>query len=599
VSSVTPEASAVRHAHLGQGPRSNFPSTDWPDQTSPFAALLDGASDASPPPASPPPLSSQKPTPRPPAGHATEASAPETASGATTSPSDRTAPDNPTGSVPAPPTKESQDTGTAEAVLALAALAKKAAQDSSSTINRAVDVTVASGTADAAPANDSDATDASSTAPAAADTKRDKTADADSSASDSFQPTIPPVDPSASQPVAVAQPVAILVSAPVISAAASTSGNGGGGEDADDDAQIAAMGAGVKIGAPGGNADRMGADPSKGGGDSTAASGTASGAQPAAKTADTAAPTPPRPPQPAAADSPTGPGQPNTADGPQSRTANGVLATDAANLARQHAASRQPTDAATGSQTQSDADPNGNSNLDPNVDPSDSNVEAKRDPAASASRIEDIARQALDSTARRIEATAAETGSGASHPAGAEAGNAQQQPDGSSGLIAPAILTTTAAPAAPTTTPTPTAVPIAGLAVEIASHAHAGRNRFEIRLDPPELGRIDVRLDVDRDGKVASRLVVDRPETLDILRRDAPELERSLQQAGLKTADNALQFSLRDHGGFGGQNPYFNNGSPGSAARVVIPDRELPPVAAATSGYVRMIGTRAGVDIRV
>ncbi len=46
------------------------------------------------------------------------------------------------------------------------------------------------------------------------------------------------------------------------------------------------------------------------------------------------------------------------------------------------------------------------------------------------------------------------------------------------------------------------AVPLAGVAIEIAGKALAGKNRFEIRLDPPELGRIEVRLDVDRDGNV-------------------------------------------------------------------------------------------------
>src|SRR5262249_57700265 len=45
------------------------------------------------------------------------------------------------------------------------------------------------------------------------------------------------------------------------------------------------------------------------------------------------------------------------------------------------------------------------------------------------------------------------------------------------------------------------AVPIAGIAAEIAGRAHAGRSRFEIRLDPPELGRIDVQLDVDSGGQ--------------------------------------------------------------------------------------------------
>ena len=74
---------------------------------------------------------------------------------------------------------------------------------------------------------------------------------------------------------------------------------------------------------------------------------------------------------------------------------------------------------------------------------------------------------------------------------------------------------------------------------------HAGNKHFEIRLDPPELGRIDVKLDVDRDGNVSTRLVVDRADTLDLLKRDASTLERALQQAGLKTSDNALEFSLR------------------------------------------------------
>ncbi len=84
-----------------------------------------------------------------------------------------------------------------------------------------------------------------------------------------------------------------------------------------------------------------------------------------------------------------------------------------------------------------------------------------------------------------------------------------------------------------------------------------------------------------------------------MLQRDAPQLERSLQQAGLKTADNALQFSLRDQGGFGSQNPYSNSGSPTAAARVVMPDRELPPVDAAVSGYGRTTGSSTGIDIRV
>jgi hypothetical protein len=249
-----------------------------------------------------------------------------------------------------------------------------------------------------------------------------------------------------------------------------------------------------------------------------------------------------------------------------------------------------------GPEVNSNDNSNGNSNVDPNVDP---NVDSKPGPAAPAPQIEDIMRQALDTAAQRVETPATQTASGGtSHLESAQPGNAQQLPDGATSLIAMPTQTTAPADAAAAPT-TAIAVPIAGLAIEIASHARAGKNRFEIRLDPPDLGRIDVRLDVDREGKVTSHLVVDRPETLDLLRRDAPQLERSLQQAGLKTADNALQFSLRDQGGFGGQNPNPSHGSPAGAARVIIPDRELPAVETTMAAYNRITGTRAGIDIRV
>ncbi len=137
------------------------------------------------------------------------------------------------------------------------------------------------------------------------------------------------------------------------------------------------------------------------------------------------------------------------------------------------------------------------------------------------------------------------------------------------------------------------AVPIAGLAVEIAARAQAGGNRFEIRLDPPELGRIDVRLDVDRSGQVTSRLVVEKAETLDLLRRDAAELERALQQAGLKTAENGMQFTLRDQS-FAGR-----DGDPSGSATVIVPDSELGPAEILAASYGRVLRPGGGIDIRV
>ena len=158
--------------------------------------------------------------------------------------------------------------------------------------------------------------------------------------------------------------------------------------------------------------------------------------------------------------------------------------------------------------------------------------------------------------------------------------------------ITTSATSTPASPAQPA--PLAAAVPLAGLAVEIAGKALAGKNRFEIRLDPPELGRIEVRLDVDRDGNVTSRLTVDRADTLDLLRRDASSLERALQDAGLKTTDSGLQFSLRDQS-MSQQQP--GNGS--DTAQIVVKDDTLPPLDVIPQNYGRLAGQGGGLDIRV
>jgi flagellar hook-length control protein FliK len=161
---------------------------------------------------------------------------------------------------------------------------------------------------------------------------------------------------------------------------------------------------------------------------------------------------------------------------------------------------------------------------------------------------------------------------------------------------APANPTAPAAPAAQPGLAAPAAaVPIAGVAIEIASMAQAGKNHFEIRLDPPELGRIEVRLDVDRDGHATTRLIADRSDTLDLLRRDATGLERALQDAGLKTTDNGLQFSLRDQTM---NNEQSATPAP-SSAQLIIQDNTLSINDMTQRNYSRLAGLRGGIDIRV
>ena len=83
------------------------------------------------------------------------------------------------------------------------------------------------------------------------------------------------------------------------------------------------------------------------------------------------------------------------------------------------------------------------------------------------------------------------------------------------------------------------------LGVTIAAKSADGARHFDIRLDPPDLGRVDVRLSMDDSGNARASLIVDKPQTLELLQRDASNLNRALSEAGLSLSNNGLNFSLR------------------------------------------------------
>ena len=87
--------------------------------------------------------------------------------------------------------------------------------------------------------------------------------------------------------------------------------------------------------------------------------------------------------------------------------------------------------------------------------------------------------------------------------------------------------------------------------------------------------------------------MVERAETLEVLRRDAGELQRAFQDAGLKTSDNGLQFALRDQN-FAGRDDHA--ASPWHA-RVIVPDGSVGAIDTLPDhGRVYRSG---GIDIRV
>jgi flagellar hook-length control protein FliK len=184
---------------------------------------------------------------------------------------------------------------------------------------------------------------------------------------------------------------------------------------------------------------------------------------------------------------------------------------------------------------------------------------------------------------------AAASPNNASATIGTEAGIA------AAGSAAPGVaaVTTTTATSSPSDAAS-APVTLADIGVKIAAQAKAGRRSFDIRLDPPELGHVHVRLDVDRDGNVISRLVVDRADTLDLLRRDAPQLQRALQDAGLKADAQTMQFSLRDQNA--GQQGGYNTPHPAARTTPLDAGTRLDEVPLT---YSRPPNRTGGLDIRI
>jgi flagellar hook-length control protein FliK len=80
------------------------------------------------------------------------------------------------------------------------------------------------------------------------------------------------------------------------------------------------------------------------------------------------------------------------------------------------------------------------------------------------------------------------------------------------------------------------------------------------------------------------------------LQQDAPQLQRALDDAGLKTGSGGLQFSLRDQSS-SSQNNGSQTGS--NSQRLVVSEDDTTPAAVAGRTYGRMLGSSSGVDIRV
>lgn len=141
-----------------------------------------------------------------------------------------------------------------------------------------------------------------------------------------------------------------------------------------------------------------------------------------------------------------------------------------------------------------------------------------------------------------------------------------------------------------------TQVPTTAIAMQIARHVQKGVNTFEIRIDPPELGRVDVKLEMT-DGRVNAHLVVEKPETLDLLQRDSRALQQALRDAGLDVNEDTLNFSLSDENGAESFAEQERGSSQGSAGKDTASQAEQDTLV--TAQYHLSYAGDGGVDIRV
>lgn len=84
--------------------------------------------------------------------------------------------------------------------------------------------------------------------------------------------------------------------------------------------------------------------------------------------------------------------------------------------------------------------------------------------------------------------------------------------------------------------------------VTAAIRADRGAGSVDVRLDPPELGRVRIHFNMERADVVVATVSSERGETLDLLRRHSADLVRELERAGFASVQ--LDFAAGDNRAF-------------------------------------------------
>ena len=141
--------------------------------------------------------------------------------------------------------------------------------------------------------------------------------------------------------------------------------------------------------------------------------------------------------------------------------------------------------------------------------------------------------------------------------------------------------------------------PAEQIAVQIQKGFGAGADKISIKLHPEHLGRVEVKLEVGKDGHLVAAISADRPDTLQMLQRDARILQQALNDAGLQTDSSSLSFMLRGDGSNQTLPEDRGSGNAQGPGDVNLANLPAEDVAASNVAYGVNVAGNGHVDITV
>lgn len=96
--------------------------------------------------------------------------------------------------------------------------------------------------------------------------------------------------------------------------------------------------------------------------------------------------------------------------------------------------------------------------------------------------------------------------------------------------------------------------------VNITKSAVKGVDKIDIHLKPEDLGQIEIKMQLSKNGKLQAEIVASRPETMEMLQKEAQSLQKAFNDAGFQTDDNSFSFTYRDDSQQANQNQEKNSG---------------------------------------